>query len=753
MEGPKTVLVYTTAYLPFIGGAELALKEITDRWPETMQVTIITARLLWSLPRRERIGRVDVIRIGYGIPILDKLLLVFFGKRVGERTFTDTEPNCVWAIMASYGALAASAYKRAHPRVQFLLTLQEGDSLEHIKNRARFLGTRFREIFERADSIQAISQYLARWARREGAHVEPEIIPNGVNLESFSVWKSNFGGGRSSTSKSVKLITTSRLVKKNAVDDIIRALAHLNESVTLTVVGDGVERVSLKVLTESLGVKNRVHFLGTIAPEAIPQALAKADIFVRPSLSEGLGNSFLEAFAAGLPVIATPVGGITDFLIDGKTGWFAEVRNPESIASCVRYIIDPAHRAHVERVRQNARTLVEREYSWEGVADHLWRHISSLTVRPMKRSKQNIAVIGGGFFGCTAAAVLAEAGHHVELYEAMPELLSAASGINQFRLHRGYHYPRSRETAEECLAAEAAFIAEFPGLVSYEDEHYYCIAREGSKVTPEQFAAFCDALGLEYTERYSRVVDKDALAWSVQVHEGLIRIDAARAYLKERLAHDGVTLHLGVRAEYSMLERFDHIVLCTYAESNSFLSESARRAYQYELCEKLVLSLPEQFARQSIVIMDGPFTCIDPLVDTPYHLMGNVVHAIHHSSVGIHPQITKEYAPLLNAGIIKNPPLSNVVQFIGSAERFFPAIRAARHVGSMFTIRTVLPDLDATDARLTLVEELDERIIRVFSGKIGNCVPAAYEVKRLIEGSHGKPVRAFRSPVRQKRHR
>ena len=84
MEETRHVLVYSTAYLPHIGGAELALKEITDRWSKGVTVTIITARLSFGLPRREHLGHADVIRIGIGIPFLDKLLLVCCGKRVGE---------------------------------------------------------------------------------------------------------------------------------------------------------------------------------------------------------------------------------------------------------------------------------------------------------------------------------------------------------------------------------------------------------------------------------------------------------------------------------------------------------------------------------------------------------------------------------------------------------------------------------------------------------------------------------------------
>ena len=356
-----------------------------------------------------------------------------------------------------------------------------------------------------------------------------------------------------------------------------------------------------------------------------------------------------------------------------------------------------------------------------------------------RENKQHIAVVGGGFFGATAACVLAEAGYPVTLFEKNGDLLQAASGINQFRLHRGYHYPRSVETARECAEAEDIFLKEFPGLVSFGNDHYYCIAREGSKISPEDFRAFCDTAGLEYEEAHPSVVNPQKVLWSIKVREGLIRIDAARRYLRERLERLGITLHFNTSVTEELLRPFSRVVVCTYASNNevlrTLLHDEHIQDYQYELCEKIVLELPAEFQRQSVVIMDGPFMCIDPLCDTPYHLMGNVVHAIHTPSVGAHPEIPKHLAPLLNKGIVSEPLHSNFEHFIESAAHYFPRVRTARHVGSLYTIRTVLPNLDHSDARPTVVEPLSDRVIRVFSGKIGNCVLAARTVQRLIDRS------------------
>ena len=136
--------------------------------------------------------------------------------------------------------------------------------------------------------------------------------------------------------------------------------------------------------------------------------------------------------------------------------------------------------------------------------------------------------------------------------------------------------------------------------------------------------------------------------------------------------------------------------------------------------------------------MDGPFFCVDPYANTDLHVMGNVVHAIHRSNTGLYPEIPEEYKPLLNKGIVRNPPITNIKKFMEVAKTFMPEIEGAEHVGSMYTVRTVLPNVDHTDERPTLVSKIGDKIIHVFSGKIGNCVEAAEEVLKIVKSSHSR---------------
>src|SRR3989338_7621162 len=308
--------VFSLAYLPFVGGAEIAIKEITDRLPNYF-FYCFTFRFKPEWQWREKLGNVDVVRFGNGNGYYGqfwrKFFYIFQAWRAAEAEHKKEPIRIIWAMMASYGGLAALLFKLRHPRVPMLLTLQEGDSEGHILRRVNIFYPLWRMIFKKADYIQTISNYLADFARRHGARCPIEVVPNGVDIKSYENTKKY-----ESTKKEKIIITTSRLVHKNGIDTLIRAAAELkaltsNSKFTIQILGGGPEEENLKKLAIDLKIQDQVEFLGHVDPERIPDYLAKADIFVRPSRSEGLGSSFLEPMAAGLPIIGTPVRRIPHF--------------------------------------------------------------------------------------------------------------------------------------------------------------------------------------------------------------------------------------------------------------------------------------------------------------------------------------------------------------------------------------------------------------------------------------------------------
>lgn len=373
----KRILIFSLAYHPFVGGAEIAIKEITDRVSD-ISFDVITLLLDSANPAFEQMGNVSVYRVGFAkrAPSMKDLvsfpwylMKVFYPLLACVKACTlhrEKKYDAVWAIMA-YAGFAAVLFRWKYSEVPYILTLQEGDSIKHITKRWRMFFVRplLNRVFRTPFVVQTISSYLGEFAKSMGYKGQIEIIPNGVDIKKFI--SAHIRSDIKKSDSVVKIITTSRLVYKNAVDDIIRALALLPKECVLEIVGSGPNEKTLRYIARNLDLGDRVIFAGEVKHEQIPTYLHQADIFVRPSRSEGLGSAFLEAMAAGLITIGTPVGGITDFLFEGKTGFLAKPNDEESLAKALTAVLTLAPEKKVRMV-SNARNLVREKFLWKDVA-------------------------------------------------------------------------------------------------------------------------------------------------------------------------------------------------------------------------------------------------------------------------------------------------------------------------------------------------------------------------------------------------
>ena len=376
----KKVLIFSTAYYPFIGGAEIAIREITNRITD-IEFDLITVNLDGFQTEQETIDRTNVYRIGSGR--LGKLFFPIRAYLLASRLNRKHKYDAFWSIMASYAGFAGLLFSYRHPKVPFILTLQEGDSKEEIKAKFQFVWFLFKKIFGRAHIIQAISKYLADFSQSINTVTPVVVVPNGVDVSKFRLdvsaqiesLKKTFNKG----ADDVFLVTTSRLVKKNAVRDIIVSLDYLPKNIKLLIVGDGPLRQELEKGAERSGVSDRVIFVGEVSYEKILPYLKVSDIFVRASLSEGFGNSFVEAMATKLPVIATPVGGIVDFLEDGQTGLLCEVNNPESVAKQVIKLLESPELK--EKIVASASSMVQEKYDWNRIANRMKNEVFGVVLK------------------------------------------------------------------------------------------------------------------------------------------------------------------------------------------------------------------------------------------------------------------------------------------------------------------------------------------------------------------------------------
>jgi glycosyltransferase involved in cell wall biosynthesis len=368
-EKPR-ILILSTAYLPLIGGSELAIKHTTDQMGD-FEFDMVTGRYTALMPLSETMGRIRVFRAGgrwaRWTIILPKLLMPLAIAITAFRLMRAHRYVAVHAYQASQAAAAGTFLSMLFPRMPFIVTLQEGKDLGRQSWTTRMVR---RWIVGRATSVTVISSYLGQIAKDLGAR-NVILVPNGVDVAEYTPPQGKPDNGH-------VVISISRLVAKNGLVNLIRAMPYVLEKThaKLMLVGGGQMESELKSLASDLRVAGDVEFVGSVPQDKLTAYLWQADLFVRPSLSEGLGNAFLEAMAAKVPVVGSRVGGIVDFMEDGRTGLVCDPNDPKDIAEkIVRLLIDKELR---NVVIQEAWQMVHDEYDWSEVSakmDSVYRDI------------------------------------------------------------------------------------------------------------------------------------------------------------------------------------------------------------------------------------------------------------------------------------------------------------------------------------------------------------------------------------------
>jgi|TARA_R110000803_G_scaffold139900_3_gene206536 hypothetical protein len=343
--------------------------------------------------------------------------------------------------------------------------------------------------------------------------------------------------------------------------------------------------------------------------------------------------------------------------------------------------------------------------------------------------KNKVLVVGAGIFGMTTSIELAKLGMNVTLHEELNGVMNCASGINQYRLHQGYHYPRSKVTALECLKSIESFKQKYNQcIVNGNVDHYYSISKENSLISGKEYIQFLDDMGLFYKK--VKPFKKSEL--TISVKEELFDPKIMKRFLLDDIDLYNVNLILNHKTLKKEFLDYDYVVISTYSKINELVENN--REYQFEICEKPIVKLPREYNNKSIVVMDGPFMCLDPYGNSGFHVLGNVVHAIHSTNIGYKPIVNDNLKGYLNNGIIKNPKVTNIDKFIQTGKEYFDGFDELEHIGSMYTVRTVLSNREHDDARPTIVNRESDNIFTIFSGKIVTCVDATKQLIEVING-------------------
>lgn len=211
----------------------------------------------------------------------------------------------------------------------------------------------FRLATRLVDRVVCVSRDAA--AQSAGDGVAPwklRTIHNGIDLARFPYAGPRAGG---------PAVTIARLSPEKDLPSLLRAVALVARAAPdfrLEVAGDGPSRAELERLAHELGLDARVRFLGEVRD--VPALLARASLFVLPSLTEGISITLLEAMARGLPAVATRVGGNPEVVLDGKTGRLVSPGDPAELAQALLQLQGNPGQGH--QMGLAARGRVERHF-------------------------------------------------------------------------------------------------------------------------------------------------------------------------------------------------------------------------------------------------------------------------------------------------------------------------------------------------------------------------------------------------------
>lgn len=361
-------------------------------------------------------------------------------------------------------------------------------------------------------------------------------------------------------------------------------------------------------------------------------------------------------------------------------------------------------------------------------------------------------VIGGGFYGCAIAIFLArQRRHKVLLIEREDALMQRASYNNQARVHNGYHYPRSFVTAYRSRENLPRFVRDWPDAIRSDFTKLYAIAKHNSRCTARQFRKFCREIGAslepadpQHKKLFSERLIEDVFlareyafdstrlaAWAMEeLSESQVDVCyAASALAIAPGGARGLAVQIATDGGEAREACARFVFNCTYSGLNQLRGEFQGTAakLKHEITEMALIDMPAALKKLGITVMDGPFFSMMPFPARSLHTMSHVRYTPHlHwlDQCGIDPY---ERLALYDKDTRFDRMLRDV-------ERYIPAIAGARHVDSLFEVKSVLVKNETDDGRPILFERHGNLpgCYSILGGKIDNIYDVLEKIRSEI---------------------
>jgi glycosyltransferase involved in cell wall biosynthesis len=218
---------------------------------------------------------------------------------------------------------------------------------------------------QHSDGLIAVSEALLEHMKQSVPNIaaRTRVIPNGIHISKISSNNSNTEG----VSSHRRLLFVGRLDPIKGVFPLFDAMKQVKSDIELVMVGDGPSRAELEKRIVEAGLQKRIRLVGAQPATVVQEWLRQSTALVLPSFYESLPLVIMEANAAGLPVIASEVGGIPTLVQQGDNGWLTPPNDPEALAKTIDWLFSDLENA--KKMGENGRKRMQQQFSWHGVTE------------------------------------------------------------------------------------------------------------------------------------------------------------------------------------------------------------------------------------------------------------------------------------------------------------------------------------------------------------------------------------------------
>lgn len=351
------VLMLIDAYYPIEAGAEVFARYLAEHLVKRKHRVDVLTRRMNQVSEREDVNGVNVFRTVPTSHVFRKLCKEYFFLKNAINLNKQNNYDIIHLHLASPRALTGLLLKRILQK-PVVLSVQGGDLFDYGLSTKLGFKPLLKYALKQFNSVHAVSSVYGSLLKHWGVK-DVVVIPNCVDLDAFCP---------NTKEKREGIITVSRLIKKNGIHHLILALSVLKsegEIVNLTIIGTGPWEKKLRRMVKQHHLEKQVEFLGYIPNNQLKIYLSSSLLFVRPSLWEGFGVSFIEAMASGTCVIGSKTGGITDIISNKKNGFLVEVGDIQGLAKTLHKALTDVQLR--QRLVKEGYATVEKQFSCKNV--------------------------------------------------------------------------------------------------------------------------------------------------------------------------------------------------------------------------------------------------------------------------------------------------------------------------------------------------------------------------------------------------